>query len=395
MRRGCAGAVLAAAVVALALPASAAERAPRFSARTAAAIDKAVTAHLAAGQATGLAVAVMQDGKPVFAKGWGKANLEWNTPVTPDTVFRIASNTKGFTAASVLILAERGRLSIDDKLSKYLPDFPRANEVTIRQLLNHTSGVASFDEAVADQRELAVSRTPREMLALIQGLKPLYIFEPGTAYRYSNSGYHLLGYVVEQVSGQSLNAFMTDNIFKPLGMTHTAMDDIGDVVPKRAAGYNRVEGKTGVFRNTDYIPYTTPGPAGGLRSTVGDMTLWYAGLFGGKLISAASLKEMTAGGKVADGRNSLDAAFALPGRPLTPPPYPYQYGFGIRSSVLQGHREYWHSGAVDGFTSNLRIYPDDGLVIALASNTFRALDGVLEQVEAAVLDLPPPAAPRN
>jgi CubicO group peptidase (beta-lactamase class C family) len=388
-----AGVALAAGLV-LAAPAFGAERAPRFSVRTAAAIDKAVTAHVAAGKATGLAVAVMQDGKLVFSRGWGKANLEWNTPVTPDTVFRIASNTKSFTAASVLILAERGRLSIDDKLSKYLPDFPRGDEVTIRQLLNHTSGIASFDEAVADQRELAVAHTPKEMIALIQGLKPLYVFPPGTAYRYSNSGYHLLGYIVEQVSGQSLNRFMTENIFAKLGMTHTAMDAIEDIVPLRAAGYNRVEGQPGVFRNTDYIPYTTPGPAGGLRSTVGDMALWYQGLFAGKIINAASLKQMIAPGKVADGRNSLDAAFALPGRPLQAPPYPYTYGFGIRSSVLQGHREYWHSGAVDGFTSNLRIYPDEGFVIALASNTFRALDGVLEEVEAAVLDLPPPAPAR-
>jgi len=385
------GVVLAAA---LAVPAWGAERAPRFSARTEAAIEKAVTAHIAAGRSAGLAVAVIQDGGLVFARGWGKANLEWNTPVTADTVFRIASNTKSFTAASILILAEQGKLSLDDKLAKYLPDFPRANEVTIRQLLTHTSGVASFDEAVADQRDLSVMHTPKEMIALIAGLKPLYNFEPGTAYRYSNSGYHLLGYIVEQVSGRSLNQFMAENIFSRIGLTHTAMDDVEDVVPLRAAGYNLDQGKPFAFRNPQYIPYTTPGPAGGLRSTVGDMAKWYDALFDGRVISRDMLAKMTAPGRLSDGRLSSAAPFFLPGRPQQLPNPPYEYGFGIRSSTLQGHREYWHSGAVDGFTSNIRTYPDDGVTIALAANTFRALDGVLEAVEAAVLGLPEPAPPK-
>lgn len=376
--------------LALAAGAAAAPMAPAFSAKTAAAIDKAAAKHLAAGKSAGLAVAVIQNGKVVFARGYGKANLEWNTDVTADTVFRIASNTKSYTAASILLLADRGQLSLDDKLSKYVPDFPRANEVTLRELLTHTSGIASFEEAVPDQRVLMVMHTPKEMVELIEGLKPLYIFEPGSAYRYSNSGYHLLGYVVEKVSGKPLGQFMADNIFSKIGLIHTAMDDVVDLVPRRAAGYIVDPAKPGIFTNPQYIPYTTPGPAGGLRSTVTEMAQWYEALFAGKVISQQMLTQMTTPGRTKDGRLTSEVRRELSGGLQTPPPNPYEYGFGIRISNLQGHREYWHSGAVDGFNSNIRIYPDDHLTIAIASNTFRALDGFLEDVEATVLDLHEP-----
>lgn len=358
--------------------------APRFTESTAAAIDRAAAAHIAAGKSVGLAIAVAQHGEIVFARGYGKANLEWNTAVTPDTVFRIASNTKTFTAVSILLLAQRGALSLDDKLARFLPDFPRADAVTIRQLLTHTSGITSYDELYRDKPELAITRSMPEMVEFIARLQPVYRFEPGTAYQYSNSGYYLLGAIVEKIAGTSLEQFMHEHIFEPLGMRSTAMDEIEDIVPQRAAGYLRDEKRPQTFRNAPYIPYTTPGPAGGLRSTVGDLAKWHVALFGGKLIGAELLEQMTAPGKLADGRPSSAVVFGMTNVPVPPP---YEYGFGIRSSRLQGHREYWHSGAIEGFTSQIRTYPDDEVTIVLLANTFRALDGILEGVQDAVLGL--------
>lgn len=384
---------LALAMALFALPA-AAGAAPRFSPAAAALIERAATQQVASGKTTGLAIEVIQDGRVVFARSYGKANLEWNTPVSNDTVFRIASNTKSFTAAAILTLVQDGKIQLDDPLAKYLPGFPRANEVTLRQLLTHTSGIATFDEAYGPNApELGVLHTTSEMIDLIARIHPLYEFEPGTAYKYSNSGYQLLGAVVEKVSGQSLGDFMVARMFRRLGMDHTAMDRPSNIVPQRAAGYMRVEGQPGRFVNAPYVPYTTPGPAGGLRSTLADMGRWYEALFAGEVVDRRLLAEMITPARVKDGRPTSLAKWAPPGAPA-PAPAPYEYGFGIRISNLQGHREYWHSGAVDGFTSQLRTYPDDHVTVVLLANTFRALDGVLETVEQAALGLPaPPKAP--
>lgn len=362
--------------------------APPYDVAAAARIDAAAEAQIKSGKTVGLAVAVFQNGKPVHLKGYGTANLEWNTPVTADTVFKIASITKSFTAASILLLVQDGTLKLDDTVTKYVPDFPGGERITIRQLLTHTSGLNTYDEAVKDQRDLMVPRSTSEMIALIKSMDPLYTIEPGTAYKYSNAGFYLLGHIIETVSGKSLGQFMKERLFDPSGMTSTAMDDSTDIVPLRAAGYMRDEKAPGTLRNPRYIPYTTPGPAGGLRSTVGDMARGYEALFGGQLIKPELFKQMITTGRLADGRPSTAAVKLPPGTPPLAGPPPYEYGFGIRISKLDGHREYWHSGAVDGFTSNLRIYPDDKVTIALAANTFRALDGVLEAVERAALGLP-------
>jgi D-alanyl-D-alanine carboxypeptidase len=389
---GRAVAVLVTAVFSLTVQAGDRRAAPPFSERTAAAIDTAAAAHLATGKSAGLAVAVIQRGKVVFSRGYGKANLEWNTPMTADSVFRIASNTKTFTAVSVLLLVQEGGLSLDDKLSRFYPAFPRAGEVTIRQLLTHTSGITSYDEIYRGKPELAVARSMTEMTDFIARLEPLYRFEPGTAYRYSNSGYYLLGGIVEKVSGVSLEQFMTERIFRKIGLRHTAMDEIEDIVPRRAAGYLRDPEKPGVFSNAPFIPHTTPGPAGGLRSTVDDLARWHAALFGGELLAPELLQQMTAPGRLADGRRSSEV---VSGSTAAPVPAPYEYGFGIRISNFQGRREFWHSGAIEGFTSQIRTYPDDQVTIALLANTFRALDGFLEAVLAAVLLPSGPSTPTS
>jgi D-alanyl-D-alanine carboxypeptidase len=177
---------------------------------------------------------------------------------------------------------------------------------------------------------------------------------------------------------------MKENIFEPVGMPNTAMDEIEDIVPRRAAGYMLDPQRPHVFTNAPYIPYTTPGPAGGLRSTVGDLAKWHVALFGGKLLRPDLLQQMTSPGRLKDGRPSGAVVWGME-KPLSPPPY--EYGFGIRMSTFQGHREFWHSGAIDGFTSQIRTYPDDNVTIVLLANTFRALDGILEAVQRAALGL--------
>src|SRR5215472_4123668 len=170
----------------------------------------------------GLAVLVAQNGKILFEKCYGLADREHTVPVTPLTTFRIGSVTKQFTASAILKLQERGKLSVNDKLSKYIPDFPRGDEVTLRHLLTHTSGIHSYTDNPDDFLSRVTNATTT--LAIIEELKkhkPPYDFDPGTKWSYDNSGYLLLGYIVEKVSGQSYGDFLHENFFQPLGMTNT------------------------------------------------------------------------------------------------------------------------------------------------------------------------------
>ena len=205
-------------------------------------IDAAAQQDVSSGRVAGAAVAVLHNRQLVFAKGYGRANLELAAPVSTKTVFRIGSLTKQFTAAGVLLLAEQGKLKIDDKLSVYLPDFPRANEVTLRDLLDHTSGIHNFTEGPVIDKISTSGATVQELVADIAGQSPLYDFEPGTGWWYSNSNYALLGAVIEKVSGKSWGAFMKAEIFDRLGMADTAADNARDVVPGRASGYSLIGG---------------------------------------------------------------------------------------------------------------------------------------------------------
>jgi D-alanyl-D-alanine carboxypeptidase len=345
--------------------------APAFSGNTAAIIERTIHEQLASGKVAGVAIQVTQHGKAVLSKGYGTANLEWNTPVREDTVFRIASVTKSITAASILVLAEKGLLSLDDKLSKYLPDFPRANEVTIRQLLTHTSGLVDYPGAYPRKEEWVMQKSMAQMLDIIAHLSPTYHFDPGSDYRYSNSGYYILGFIVEKISGRDLGAFMRENIFSKVGMDDTSMDLAENIVPNRASGYDAVAGQPGKFQNALYFPYTYPGPAGGLRSTVGDLSKWYLALLDGKVIGPELLKEMT-----------------TPGSPTQ-----RDYGYGLRAGNQRGHRFLMHTGHISGFNAFAKVFPDDALTIVMLANTSNGLDAFQEQVVDAVLGASPGAAP--
>lgn len=366
--------------LALSVPASSSPRllTPAIEAK----IDAEAKQDVDTGHVAGAAVAVLRGGRLVFARGYGRANLELATPVNAKTVFRIGSLTKQFTAAGVLLLAEQGKLKIDDKLSLYLPNFPRANEVTLRDLLNHTSGIHNFTEGPVIDKISTSGATVQELVADIAGQSPLYDFEPGKAWWYSNSNYALLGAVIEKVSGEPWGTFMKAQIFDKLGMADTAADDARDVVPGRASGYSLVGGTSGKFRNADFTDMSVPYAAGALRSTAKDMARWNAALFGGKLLKPDSLREMLAPGRLRNGAEN-QTAIAWPGGKAFPPPAGYvpgPYAFGLEHHFEDGRRIIGHDGSIAGFDAVMQNYVDEGLTIIVLTNT----NGAAHPLEAKV-----------
>ncbi|HXN73743.1 MAG TPA: serine hydrolase [Candidatus Acidoferrales bacterium] len=284
-------------------------------------------------------VLVVRDKTVLFEKGYGSADLEWDIPNSPSTKFRLGSITKQFTAASIMLLEERGKLKIEDPVKKYMPDAPAAwDKVTIYNLLTHTSGIPSFTE-LPDYDSLEPFTTTSEKLVARFRDKPLE-FEPGEKFKYDNSGYALLGYLIEKISGQTYAQFVQDNIFTPLQMKDSGYDSNSAIIMRRASGYTN--GKQGI-ENAGFINMTVPFAAGSLYSTVEDLARWEQGLFGGKVLSAASLQKMTT-------------------------PFKSNYAFGLAVSTANGHKVIEHGGGIEGFNTHLSYYPDDKLTVVVLAN---------------------------
>ncbi len=284
-------------------------------------------------------VLVAKDGEVLLSKGYGYANLEWKVANTPETKFRLGSITKQFTAACILLMEERGKLSVDDPVKKYLNDAPAAwDKVTIAELLSHTSGIPSFTDFPEYRSTEAQPTTPEALVARFRD-KPLE-FAPGTKWHYSNSGYVLLGYLLEKISGQTYQDFVEQNIFKKLDMRNSGYDSATQIIPNRASGYT--PGEKGI-ENTGYIDMSIPFSAGALYSTTGDLLKWEQGLFGGKLLSPNSLTKMTIA-------------------------YKENYGFGLQISQADGHKVIEHGGGIEGFNTHMRFYPDDKTVVIVLAN---------------------------
>jgi CubicO group peptidase (beta-lactamase class C family) len=285
------------------------------------------------------AVLVARGSDVILSKGYGSANLEWDIPNTPATKFRLGSVTKQFTAAAILLLAERGKLTLDDPIKKHIPDAPAAwDSITIYHLLTHTSGIPNFTN-LPDYKSLKLEDTPvAKTIASVRD-KPLE-FVPGERMSYSNSGYLVLGYVIERVTGASYEKFVTDNIFTPLGMKDSGYDSNAVVIPRRASGY--VPSPSGPA-NAGFVHMSIPHAAGALYSTTGDLLRWEQGLFGGKVISAASLARMTT-------------------------PFKSDYALGVVVRTANGRKMVQHGGGIDGFNTFLAYYPDDKLTVAVLAN---------------------------
>ncbi len=227
--------------------------------------------------------------RALLDKGYGYANLEWQVPNTPDSKFRLGSITKQFTAASILLLEERRKIRLTDPVKVYLPNAPAAwDHITIYNLLTHTSGIpdfTSFPDYIPTQRE---PTTPAQLVARFRN-KPLD-FPPGTSWMYSNSGYEVLGYLIEKISGMRYKDFVKQNLLRPQGMNESGYDTADAVIPHRASGYTPdSDGPV----NAAYLDMSIPYAAGGLYSTTHDLWRWERALFGGRVLSASSLKAMT------------------------------------------------------------------------------------------------------
>lgn len=314
------------------------------------AVDQA-HAYLASQSANGSfrgSVLIGIHGKIAFERSYGLANEEWNIPNTPITKFRIASLTKQFTAASILLLEERGKLSVKDPVSKYIPNLPEPwQPITLHQLLTHTSGIpAPSPDSAADKQFDRTGATPQQLLQDAQS-KPLD-FPPGSRLAYSNRGYILLGMVIEKVSGQTYADFLHDNIFSPLGMTGSGYDVATALLLHRASGYSLQDGH---LANADFVDMSVPFSAGGLYSTVEDLYRWNEALATpGKLLSAKSLAQM----------------FAV--YPETSTNGGLNYGYGTVITHRFGKVLYSHGGGVTGFQSSIQRYPHEHICIVILSN---------------------------
>lgn len=284
-------------------------------------------------------VLVARDGKVLLNQGYGFANLEWKTPPSPTTRYRLASITKQFTAASIMLLQERGKLNIHDPIHNYLPEAPAAwDKITIYNLLTHTSGIPNYT-SFPDQASLDPFPITSKQLVARFLVKPLD-FQPGERYNYSNSGYAVLGYLIERLSGQSYGDFVEQNIFKPLGMTHSSYGSNSAIIPERASGY--VSGPTGPL-NASFAHFSMSYAAGGLCSTTQDLLLWEQALFSDKFLSAASVQSMTT-------------------------PFKNDYAFGLIVRTEAGHKLIEHEGGVQGFNTQMTYYPEDKLTIIVLAN---------------------------
>jgi len=291
----------------------------------------------------GAAVVVIKNGRVIKASGYGLANIELNVPATKDTVFEIGSVTKQITAAAIMLLVEEGKIDLDEKIGKYLLTAPEAwSKVTVRHLLTHTSGVKSYT-AIGSGFELT-KRMKRDEFVKAIGAFPLE-FEPGARYIYSNSGYNLLGFIIETVSGKCYWDFTRERIFKPLGMNQTANRDPQFVVPNRADGYEWENGKL-VGRDYDLTDVFS---AGAIVSTVLDLAKWDAALRNETLLKKTSLKKMWTPFVLSDGK-------------------PYPYGFGFNVADFRGHRLISHGGQTAGFAANISRYVNDNLTIIVLTN---------------------------
>ena len=326
-----------------------------------------IFAPYASRQSPGCAVGVTRRGALVFARGYGMADLEHDTPITPTTRFYIASLSKQFTAMSIVLLAQEHRLSLDDSIRKWVPEVPSFGAtITLRQLMHHTSGLRDYFTLLALAGWPSDGPlTEKGFLDLIARQKSLN-FAPGDEFLYSNTGYALLAIVVHRASGETLRDFARDKIFAPLGMTSTEFrDDHTQLIPQRALGYQPSGGTYKISQ-----PEFDVVGDGGVYSTVEDLARWDANFRSGKVGGKSAIALLQAPGHLNDGQS-------IP------------YGFALTIGQFHGLRTIAHYGAYGGYRSTLLRFPDNDLSVITLCNTAAAPSTLAEQVGALLLGLMP------
>src|SRR4051812_7784993 len=319
----------------------------------------------------GLSLAVVRDGKVIKAQGYGLANLELKVPATKASVYEIGSTTKQFTAAAIMLLVEDGRLRLEDSVRQFFPDAPESwQPITIRHLLTHSSGIQNHVAIPGYLNAFKTSLSGEETPTRAELLKMFFAlpseFEPGETWSYDNTGYILLGFIIEQVSGQTYWDFLDQRLFRPAGMTATRSTATVPLVPGRASGYEWVKDH---FENRPVLLPFIGFSAGSIISTAEDMAKWDIALSAGKLLKPSSLQEMWTPLQLRDG--------------ATPP---LDYGFGWFLDSQHGHRIVQHTGGTPGFSSAFYRFPDDKLsVILLTNHGDRILDQLALEIAGMVV----------
>lgn len=309
-------------------------------------VDEYVLSQMQKKKIPGMSIAIVKNGEIVKVKGYGLANIELNVPATPDTVYQSGSIAKTFTATLIMMLVERGKLGLDDKINLYFKEAPKTwQNITIRHLLTHTSGIYGYTNNPLNIN-FRLDYTDEELFKLIAS-KPLD-FQPGDKFNYSNSGYVLLGMIIKNVTGKHWGDLAEEYIFKPLDMKTARIMSEADIIPNRAAGYRLVNGE---LKNQEYVsPSLNRVADGSLYLTVFDLAKWDKALYTEKLLKQSTLKQMWTlarlnNGKTADG-----------------------YGIGWELEKLNNHPVVFHCGAWQGFRGEIDRFINDKLTIIFLDN---------------------------
>jgi CubicO group peptidase (beta-lactamase class C family) len=314
---------------------------------------------------TGASVIVVKKGQVIYKKAFGMADMELNVPVNPDMNFRIGSITKQFTAVCILQLAEQGKLSLQDDIKKYIPDYAIKEPITIEHLLTHTSGIKSYTNVDSFWKNMRTDMTPRAIIALTE--RDTLEFKPGSKWNYNNTGYVMLGYIIEKVSGKTYEEYVQQNIFTPLAMNNSYYGSDTRIIKNRTKGYKNNEKD---FLNSDYISMTLPHAAGSLLSTVEDLWKWNRALYSYKLVKKEWVDKAITPYTLSDGK-------------------PTTYGYGLGVSKIQGSKSIEHGGGIPGFLTMGMYLPDEEIFVAVFSNCdCKSPDAIATKIAAIALGKP-------
>jgi len=335
-------------------------------------VDSLATAFLAEAPATGLTLAVVRGRDTIAHKGYGLADVEEQRPARPATVYRIGSITKQFTSAAIMQLVEQKRIALDDTLGRFLPEYPQWSRVTIRQLLNHTSGIHSYTASSAWQTRMAQQLAPDTVLGFVA--RDTFDFAPGTGYRYNNTGYFLLGQVLERVTKSPYARHVTERFFRPLGMRSASYCPSTITDTTHASGYDKRP--VGQPVPAGPVDMSSPYSAGALCMSVGDYLKWQTALTSGRIVRPESYALMTRSDTLINGR-------------------PTNYGFALAPADLGGHRVIQHGGDINGFSVQQLWLPDDSLRVVVFTNTLGSSpDRLARNIARAMVGVPIVQPPR-
>jgi len=317
-------------------------------------VDEFINAHMKNGNFNG-SILIAKNGRILVSKGYGYANMEHNVLNTPQTKFRLGSITKQFTSMAIMQLQEKDMLSVNDPLTKFIPDYPGGDEISVHHLLTHTSGVPNLTSFPDYRKTMMIPVSIEEVIDRFKNKSP--DFSPGEKFSYSNSGYILLGYIVKKVSGKSYENFIKENIFTPLHMEGTGYDHHNTIIKNRASGYEK---RGNEFVNAAYIDMVIPHGAGALYSTVEDLYTWDRALYTEKLVKKSTLEKI-----------------------FTPFKGNYAYGWGIGEKFNRNF--IGHGGGINGFVTNIGRFVDDDACVIVLSNVMNRLVGKIGDDLAAIL----------